>query len=93
MPDLAARCFHRRKLSYQIGEECAQGTKMEKKKMQDGAHSFAFRQVHNDRITAAILSKIAQNRLDLSDRIPTVRPFWVWRRTQSEQFGSVILVG
>jgi hypothetical protein len=63
MPDLAARCFHRRKLSYQIGEECAQGTKMDKKRMQGGAHSFAFRQVHNDTSTAAILSKIAQNRV------------------------------
>jgi hypothetical protein len=36
---------------------------MDKKRMQGGAHSFAFRQVHNDTSTAAILSKIAQNRV------------------------------
>jgi hypothetical protein len=36
---------------------------MDKKRMQDGAHSLAFRQVHDDTSAAAILSKIAQNRL------------------------------
>jgi len=37
---------------------------MDQKRMQDGAHSFAFRQVHNDTLKAAILSKIAQTRPD-----------------------------
>lgn len=42
---------------------------MDKKRMQDGTHSFAFRQVHNDTLAAAILSKIAQTTPDQSVRI------------------------
>jgi hypothetical protein len=65
---------------------------MDKKRMQDGAHSFAFRQAHNDTLTAAILSKIAQNTRAQSVRISTVRPVGVWGCTQSEQFRSAILL-
>ena len=42
---------------------------MDKKRMQDGAHSFAFQQVHDDTSAAAILSKIAQTPRDQSVRI------------------------
>jgi hypothetical protein len=45
---------------------------MDKKRMQDGAHSFAFRQVHNDTSRAAILSKIAQTTRAQSVRISKI---------------------
>ena len=45
---------------------------MDKKRMQDGAHSFAFSTAHNDTTPAAILCKIAQITRDQSDRIPSV---------------------
>jgi len=52
---------------------------MDKKRVQDGDHSFAFRQFHNDTFTAEILSKIAQNTQAQSVRISKVRPIWARR--------------
>jgi hypothetical protein len=65
---------------------------MDKKRMQDGAHSLAFRQVHDDTSAAAILSKIAQNCAKSVRSHLKVRAIRVCLRTQSEQFRSAILL-
>jgi hypothetical protein len=69
--------FRRHKLPQRVSDEGTQGTKMDKKRMQDRVCSFAYRQVHNDTSVTAILSKIAQITRDWSARNAAGQPIWM----------------